>query len=260
MTKLTAREDGYGRAMWDYHHGRGGYEICERDDGYVDTSGGPSHYLAEYKDWPLRQRKGIRYARGKVLDVGCGAGRVALYLQKKGLDVTGIDISPLAVKVCRLRGVKNARVMSVTQLTRKVGTFDTLVFYGNNFGLFGGFKRARWLLRRLYNMTTDRARIIAESNDPYQTDVPCHLAYQRFNRRRGRMSGQLRLRIRYQTYATPWFDYLLVSQDEMRKILTGTGWQVARFIDCEASAYVAVIEKDASALAQRRRDGGRGLL
>ena len=244
MSKLTVREDGYGRALWDYHHGRGACETCERDDGYVDTSGGPSYYLAGYRDWPLQQRKGIRFARGKVLDVGCGAGRVCLHLQKQGLDVTGIDISPLAVKVCRLRGVKKARVMSVTQLTHKLGTFDTLVFYGNNFGLFGGFKRARWLLRRLYTMTTGRARIIAESNDPYQTDVPCHLAYHRFNRKRGRMSGQLRLRIRYETCATPWFDYLLVSQAEMRKILAGTGWKVRRFIDSGGSAYVAVVGKE----------------
>ena len=57
------------------------------------------------------------------------------------------------------------------------------------------------------------------------------------------MAGQLRLRIRYRTYATPWFDYLLVSKDEMRSILDGTGWQVARFIDSRGPAYVAVIEK-----------------
>lgn len=244
VSKLTAKEDGYGRAMWDYCHGRGGYEIAERDDGYVAPSGGPVAYLAGYKNWPAHQKEAIKFARGKVLDVGCGAGRVPLYLQKKGFDVTGIDVSPLAIKVCRLRGLKKTRVMSITQLSSKLGTFDTLVFYGNNFGLFGSFKRARWLLRRFYNMTTDRARIIAESNDPYQTDVPCHLAYHRLNRKRGRMSGQLRLRIRYQTCATPWFDYLLVSQDEMRTILAGTGWKVRRFIDSDGSMYVAVIEKE----------------
>ena len=244
VSKLTAKEDGYGRAMWDYYHGRGGYEIAERDDGYVASSGGPVAYLAEYKNWPAHQKEAIKFARGKVLDVGCGAGRVALYLQQKGFDVTGIDVSPLAVKVCRLRGLKKARVMSVTQLTQKLGTFDTLIFYGNNFGLFGSFKRARWLLRRLRRMTSDRARIIAESNDPYQTEVSCHLAYHKLNRKRRRMSGQLRLRIRYQTYATPWFDYLLVSQEEMRKISAGTGWKVSRFIDSNGPAYVAVIEKE----------------
>jgi hypothetical protein len=90
-------------------------------------------------------------------------------------------------------------------------------------------------------MTPDEARIIAETRDPYGTDDPCHLAYHKLNRKRGRMSGQLRIRIRYKTYATPWFDYLLVSKDEMRAILDGTGWQVTRFMDTADPAYVAAI-------------------
>jgi len=95
-------------------------------------------------------------------------------------------------------------------------------------------------------MTPPDARIIVESNDPTQTKNPCHLAYQKFNRRRGRMPGQLRLRIRYLTYATCWFDYLIVSKNEMRSILAGTGWRISRFIDSGGSVYVAVIEKEQS--------------
>jgi len=243
MAGLSAKQEGYGRAMWDYYHGRGGYEIDERDDGFIDNSGGPPTYFAPYRRWPAHQRKGLRFARGKVLDIGCGAGRVALHLQQKGHDATGVDISPLAIKVCRLRGLRKAKVKSITRLTRRFGVFDTLVMYGNNFGLFGGPSRARWLLRRFRRMTSDDARIIAESGDPYQTDRPEHLSYQRRNRRRGRMAGQLRIRIRYKTFATPWFDYLIVSRDEMRSILDDTGWQIARFFDSPGPAYVAVIEK-----------------
>ncbi|NQT82293.1 class I SAM-dependent methyltransferase, partial [bacterium] len=79
----------------------------------------------------------MRLARGKVLDIGCGAGRNSLYLQQKGLDVLGIDLSPLAIMVCQLRGFKKARVMSITEVDSRLGTFDTIVMYGNNFGLFG---------------------------------------------------------------------------------------------------------------------------
>jgi 2-polyprenyl-3-methyl-5-hydroxy-6-metoxy-1,4-benzoquinol methylase len=52
------------------------------------------------------EKKAIDYAKGRVLDVGCGAGRHILYLQKKGLKVLGIDQSPLAVNMCKLRGAK----------------------------------------------------------------------------------------------------------------------------------------------------------
>jgi SAM-dependent methyltransferase len=244
MAKLTKKRDAYGQAMWDYLHGKGSGEIAELDSGHITASGGPQMYFAEYKDWPAHQKKAIRLARGRALDVGCGAGRVALHLQGKGLDVLAIDTSPLAIKVAKARGVKKARLMSITQLTRKVGLFDTIVMYGNNFGLLGGPSRAKWLLRRFHAMTSPDARIIAESNDPYQTDNPCHLAYQKRNRRRGRMGGQLRLRIRYQDRATPWFDYLLVSPDEMRDILAPAGWHVARIFPSKASMYAAVIEKE----------------
>lgn len=57
------------------------------------------------------------------------------------------------------------------------------------------------------------------------------------------MSGQLRLRVRYKKYATPWFDYLLVSKDEMQNVLDGTGWQVKSFLDSDDPMYVAIIEK-----------------
>ena len=46
------------------------------------------------------------------------------------------------------------------------------------------------------------ARIIAHGTDPYGTTDPVHLAYHRRNRERGRLGGQLRLRLRYRMLAT----------------------------------------------------------
>ncbi len=44
------------------------------------------------------------------------------------------------------------------------------------------------------------------------------------------MGGQVRIRVRYEKYVTPWFDYLLVSREEMSDILKGTGWKIERFL------------------------------
>jgi SAM-dependent methyltransferase len=241
---MKKHQDAYGREVYDYYMRKGGYEIVERDDGYVDISSGPPAYFTEYGDWGTHMQKAIGFARGRVLDVGCGAGRHALYLQRRGHDVLGIDASPLAVKVARLRGVREARVMPVTAVSRKLGSFGTILMFGNNFGLFGSEKRAKWLLARFKGMTDRSARIIVESGDPYRTENPCHLAYHKLNRRRGRMPGQLRIRVRYLAYVTPWFDYLLVSPEEMKRLLRGTGWHISRLYRSKGSAYSAVIEKD----------------
>ena len=243
---MKDREDAYGRLILDYLQTGEGIEIVERDDGFIDASGyNPAAYFFPFPRWPKAERAAMRYAKGRVLDVGCGAGRVALHLQKRGHDVVGIDISPLAVEVARRRGVEDVRELPVTRVSGRLGRFDTIVMFGNNFGLMGSRRRAPWLQRRFRSITNEGARILAESVDPYGTDNPDHLAYHRRNRRRGRMPGQLRIRIRYGQYTTPWFDYLLGSPEEMEKLARGTGWRVAQVIDRGEHVYVSVLEREA---------------
>jgi SAM-dependent methyltransferase len=242
---LKKLEDAYGRLILDYLETAEGIEIVERDDGFINASGyGPAAYFFPFRRWPKAERAAMRYVKGRVLDVGCGAGRVALHLQERGHDVVGIDVSPLAVEVARRRGVKDVRELPVTRVGRQLGSFDTVVMFGNNFGLMGSKRRAPWLLRRFLAVTNEGARVLAESVDPYKTDNPDHLAFHRLNRRRGRMPGQLRIRIRYGHYTTPWFDYLLASPEEMEKLAKGTGWRLARVIDKGEHVYVGILERD----------------
>lgn len=174
-----------------------------------------------------------------MLDVGVGAGRVALELQARGREVVAIDVSPGAVEVARNRGVSDVRLLAFEEVDASLGHFDTVVMYGNNFGLFGSHAKARRLLRRLRPFV---ARIVATSNDPYATEDPAHLAYHERNRGRGRMSGQLRLRVRYRDLVGPWFEYLIVSPDEMADIVESTGWQLRRLVRDEGSYFVAVLD------------------
>jgi len=241
---LKEWQDAYGHEIYDYLKGERSYEIVERDDGFFDISGGPKIYFLEYNEWGMHEKEAMKFVKGRVLDIGCGAGRHALYLQRRGYEVMGIDNSPLAIKVCRERGLKNVKVLSITQINSKLGKFDTILMMGNNFGLFGNFKRARWLLKKFRKITRENGIIIAETRDPYQTHIMEHLEYHEFNRRRNRMPGQLRIRIRYKKYVTPWFDYLLVSKNEMKMILRNTGWQIKRFIDGKNGVYIAIIERE----------------
>jgi len=231
--------------MYDYYRGnRDVFEIIERDDGFIEAYAGPRDYLSPFKNWALHQKASIQYAKGRVLDIGCGAGRHSLYLQQKGHEVMGIDISPFAIRVSKSRGLKSARLLSITQVGPELGKFDTILMMGNNFGLFGNGSRARGLLRRFLNITNPHARIITETLDVYKPPVPVyHRRYHLLNRKRGRMAGQVRMRVRYHEFTTPWFDYLLVSKNEMRSILRGTGWTVRRFIESKGPQYAAIIER-----------------
>ena len=236
--------DGYGALLRAVHRGDPRTaEIVERDDGFIETTLGPRLYFAPFRRWPAHQRKALRFVRGRVLDVGAGAGRVALELQERGHEVVAIDVSPGAIEVCERRGVRDARAMRFQDVDESLGPIDTVVMYGNNFGLFGSKTQARRMLRRLHRLTTPDARIVAETRDTFSTDRPEHLAYHERNRKRGRMPGQLRIRVRFGLAATPWFDYLIVSPDELRELIDGSGWEIARLIDGEAGMYAAVLEK-----------------
>ena len=244
LKELKSEEDAFGQEMWACYRGERTSEIVERDDGYVEASPyGPKMYFLEHEDWPVFERKAIESVKGRVLDIGCGAGRHSLHLQKKGLNVLGIDSSPLAIKICGLIGIKKARVMSIEEVDFKPDSFDTIIMMGNNFGLLGSFEKARKLLKRFHKITSKNGLIIASTRDTYKTENPDHLEYHRLNRERGRMSGQLRIRVRFRKYVGRWFDYLIVSKKEMQEILKGTGWKIKEFIDSDNSEYIAIIEK-----------------
>lgn len=240
---MQANQDAFGREMRDYFTGGDGFEAIERDDGYLDLSGGPHPYFWDFEQWPPFERRAMDFVRGRVLDIGSGAGRVALYLEGRGHEVVGIDSSPLAVEVARERGARDVRLVPVERAGSALGRFDTMVMFGNNFGLLGNFEKAKRLLRRFYRMTSPNAQIVAETLDPYDTTNPAHAAYHERNRRRGRMGGQIRMRVRYKECVGAWFDYLLVSKSELADILEGTGWRVETFIESGGPAYIAIIEK-----------------
>lgn len=247
VKRLSPIEDAYGQEIWAYYNGKDVAEIVENADGYISASKfGPKGYFLDYEDWAPYAKKAMEFVKGRVLDVGCGAGRCSLYLQKKGFEVTGIDNSPLAMKVCKMRGLKKARLIAVEDLNFKPNSFDTIIMMGNNFGLLGSFAKAQRLLKKFHSFTSGNAMIIADTRDPYKTDNPVYLEYHRINKKKGRLGGQIRLRIRFEKYVGRWLDYLMVSKEEMIEILNGTGWNVRDFIDSGDSQYIAVIEKQPS--------------
>lgn len=216
-------------------------EVIERDDGLIN--GAPAdHYLAEPDEWQPHDHRALRLCRGHVLDIGCGAGRVAIELQRRGVAVTGLDTSPGAVAVARRRGLRDTVVTTVDEYARATARYDTFLLLGNNLGLIEGADRAPVLLAALASLANPGARIVAQGTDPYGTTDPVHLGYHERNRSRGRLGGQLRLRLRYRLLATDWFDYLVCSPAELEPLLAGTRWRLKSIDDKDHPYYLAVME------------------
>lgn len=222
-------------------------EIVERDDHYIDFGSISRMYFSEYDEWSELEQQMINKATGKILDVGCGAGRHSLYLQQKGMDVTGIDNSEGALEVCRLRGLENTVLRPIGDVDKfEDDSFDTIIMFGNNFGLFGNAEKAKNILGKFSAITTPDAQIIVKTLNPYMTEDEAHLKYQERNKNLGRMTGQIKLRIRYKEFKGKWFEYLFVSPEEMEMIVSDTDWKVQAFFNAEEVDYFAVLEKERS--------------
>jgi SAM-dependent methyltransferase len=237
---MNPEEDAYGQALVDHYEGRQAWEIIERDDGWFGTARGPDRYFEPYPEWPARLRDAADRAEGRVLDVGCGAGRAMAHLEPKGHETLGIDVSPGAVEVCRRRGL-DARELDVADAADLDGSFDTLLMLGNNFGLVGTRERAAEVLESLAAVASEDAVLFAESRNPTETDEEDHLAYHERNREQGRLPGALRIRVRYRRYVTPWFYYLLAGPEEMHELVADTPWNLAEVIGDEDGDYVGVL-------------------
>jgi SAM-dependent methyltransferase len=238
--------DVFGRALLDWAKGGTVPEIVEREDGFTQSGAGPEVYLAAPRDWPSAERQALRLLRGRVLDVGCGAGRVALSLQGRGVEVVGLDWSARAVEAARICGVREVRRGSIDNLGGIIAQFDSMILFGNNFGLFGTPEHARELLSDWAVKAKSGTRIFLESTSAYFGGAPgFDRLYYRRNLEQGRPPGSVRLRYRYEGLTGDWFTWLFVSPGEMRAILRGTGWRQSRVFESGVSEpYVAVLEHE----------------
>ena len=242
MTEPVADQDLFGQALEDRYRGRRHKLSMERDDGYLDEQN-MDFYFKEYDKFPESEKKALRYAQGKVLDIGVGAGRTALYLQEKGHEVLGIDISDGALDVCRSRGVRWLENMNACDLRLKKDSFDTAIAFFNNFGLCGNMESVGRMLEKLHRIVKDDGLFLAESLDPTDTTKKHHLKYHQRNRDRGRPPGQVTLRIHYRGKVGGWWDLLLVTPAEMKQLCDETGWRIAR--KCTGGFMIVYVLKKA---------------
>src|SRR5437762_13578095 len=155
----------YARAMLDRWLGKSVTVEFERDDGYRSESKIDSYFTPPSK-WPRMEREASKLVRGRTLDLGCDPGRHAIFLQKKGFDVVGVDASPTQVALARIRGLANVYQASVRRLPRGLGTFHSVLMLGNKLGLAGDLPRFRRLRRQLRGISHPGAHHIVHSCTP----------------------------------------------------------------------------------------------
>lgn len=108
-----------------------------RESGYKGWGG--TNYENRMNGWDDNLNKifeSIKIEQGKVLELGCGAGDVSLKLAQMDFDVTGVDISPTAVKWAKEKAQDSSLTIdfiaqSVCETTLLEGKQFELIIDGN---------------------------------------------------------------------------------------------------------------------------------
>jgi SAM-dependent methyltransferase len=157
-------KDLFGKAILDYQTNNAPEDLITETSISEADEMSVAYLFRNYREMPQLEKKALQLAKGKVLDVGCGAGSHSLYLQnERKLDVTAIDVSANAIEACRLRGITNAQVINVMELENE--KFDTILLLMNGTGIFGRLKNVSLYLQKLKSLLTDGGQILIDSSD-----------------------------------------------------------------------------------------------
>ena len=99
---------------------------------------------------------------GPVLDVGCGAGRHVIELQRRRVPVLGVDVVPHAVEIARRRGGAVLQRSVFAPLPGE-GRWASALLLDGNVGIGGDPVR---LLARCRRLLAPRGRVVVEVDPP----------------------------------------------------------------------------------------------
>ena len=161
---LSADKDPMGAAILDFQKQGKAARLRVLSSMFEEDEMPVKHLFRSTREMPMLEQKALQLAKGRVLDIGAGAGCHALALQEKGLAVKAIDISPLSCEAMKLRGVKDAECINL--FDDHLGTgFDTILLLMNGTGIAGKIEHLPDLFQRLKALLNPGGQILIDSSD-----------------------------------------------------------------------------------------------
>jgi ubiquinone/menaquinone biosynthesis C-methylase UbiE len=157
-------KDLIGQAIHDYYHNENPEDL-QTETSISELDELPVEYLfRDFKEMNAIEQQALELAKGKVLDIGAGAGSHALYLQnERNLNVIALDISPKSVEVCRLRGIQKTVCENMLHFSGEI--FDTILLLMNGTGIFQSLSTIDTYLKKLYSLLNEDGQILIDSTD-----------------------------------------------------------------------------------------------
>lgn len=160
----THTPDIFGEAIRAYYFQQDPENIIVHSPDFDDDIIPVPYLFRNQEEMPPIEQIALSHCRGKVLDVGCGAGSHSLYLQDiRKLDVTALDSSVGATEVCRLRGIMDVQHASFSQFRSE--PYDTLLFLMNGTGFIGRLNQIDAFFAKIKELLHPEGQVLIDSSD-----------------------------------------------------------------------------------------------
>ena len=197
-------------------------DICEDDIIPTET------LFRKEDELPPLEAEALTRCKGKILDVGSGAGAHAKILSENGFDVNCIEISQGAVDHMVECGL-NARKVNFYKLENE--KYATLRFLMNGLGIAGSLAHLETFLLKAKELLADGGKILCDSSDIqflYTDDdgsmwVDLNSDYY----------GNFRFQMSYKKEKSAWFDWLYVDFDNLFQAAKNVGLKAMKVAEQE---------------------------
>ena len=235
---MNSNMDPMGRAIADYHKSKKASKLRVFSPMFEEDEIPLATLFRSYESMPKIERKALDIAKGRVLDVGAGAGCHSLVLQERGMDVTAIDISPLSVEAMKERGVK--KVLEQNFFTLE-GQFDTILMLMNGIGIVGTLERMPEFFKQLDRILAPGGQVLCDSSDisyVFETEdgiieLPDDMSYY----------GEHSFWMQYKDTIGEPFNWLYIDADTLREKAGRYGYAIEVIAEGEHYDYLARITK-----------------
>ncbi len=226
--------DPLGQAIADYFYQNAPAKL------WIHNTYGPKEempvaaYFRNAQQMPALEHSALQICRGKILDIGAGAGSHALWLQQQGAAITALEISALSCRVMQQRGIQKIIQQDIFAYTGE--TFDTLLLLMNGIGLCGSLDSLRRFLQHAGTLLNPGGQLLFDSSDVayvYKDHFPNLKEYY----------GEIAYRYEYKRKKTDWFKWLYVDRHTLAAVAAAEGWRYEYITEDENGQYLARLQK-----------------
>ena len=188
-------------------------------------------FFREEIDLTTLEHLALIECKGKVLDVGAGAGAMSLILESRGFDVIALENSPGCVEVMKMSGVSNVVYSDFMDHKEK---YDTLLLLMNGIGLAGSLSNVPKFLEKCVKLLNEGGQILLDSSD-------ISYIYEDESEQPNGYLGDIRYKYEYNGNIGQWFDWVYVRQQELIDTCSSMGINCEILMTDENDQYLACL-------------------